>query len=218
MGEFMRRGGAAQYLRNICDTRPMIVVIVALESELARQPLPAEAQLIHCGVGKINAALAASEAISRFRPRMVVNYGTAGAVHSGAKGLLRVGRVIQRDMDAEPLAPRGTTPFSSVPRMIESGEPGICCATGDSFVRAPDEWLKAQRADVVDMELFAIAETCRRAGVPWWACKYVTDSADESAANDWNERVGAGEALFLTALGERLAADTATSWTRATRD
>lgn len=183
----------------------MIVVIVALESELARQRLPAEALLIHSGVGKINAALAAAEAIVRFSPRLVVNYGTAGAVHPGAHGLLRIGRVIQRDMDAEPLAPRGTTPFGSVPMTIESGEPGICCATGDSFVRAPDAWLKAQGADVVDMELFAIAETCRRAGVPWWACKYVTDSADASAADDWNARVGSGEALFLEALAGRLA-------------
>jgi adenosylhomocysteine nucleosidase len=186
-------------------TQPLIVVIVALESELARRPLPAEAQLIHSGVGKINAALAARDAIDRFRPRLVVNYGTAGAVHSGAHGLLRVSSVIQRDMDAEPLAPRGTTPFGSVPTLIESGEPGICCATGDSFVRAPDGWLKAQGADVVDMELFAIAETCRRAGVLWWACKYVTDSADESAADHWNARVGEGEALFLAALEERLA-------------
>lgn len=182
----------------------MIVVIVALESELARQPLPAEAQLIHSGVGKINAALAAREAIERFRPRLVVNYGTAGAVHAGAHGLLCVSRVIQRDMDAEPLAPRGTTPFGSVPGRIESGESGICCATGDSFVRAPDEWLKKQGADVVDMELFAIAEVCRRAGVPWWACKYVTDSADESAADQWSARVGDGEALFLEALAQRL--------------
>lgn len=183
----------------------MIVVIVALESELARQPLPAEAMLIHSGVGKINAALAASDAIARYRPRLVVNYGTAGAVHPGAQGLLHVGRVIQRDMDAEPLAPRGTTPFGSSPSSIESGRQGACCATGDSFVRAPDAWLRTQGADVVDMELFAIAETCRRAGVPWWACKYVTDSADESAADDWNARVGAGEALFLEALAQRLA-------------
>lgn len=187
----------------------MIVVIVALESELARQPLPAEVKLIHSGVGKINAALAASDAIGRFRPRLVVNYGTAGAVHSGSRGLLHVGRVIQRDMDAEPLAPRGATPFGSVPRMIESGEPGICCATGDTFVRAPDAWLNAQGADVVDMELFAIAEACRRTGVPWWACKFVTDNADESAADDWNARVGAGEALFLEALARRLAARSA---------
>lgn len=166
--------------------------------------MPGGVQLVHSGVGKINAALAAREAIAEFRPRLVVNYGTAGAVHAQARGLLRVARVIQRDMDAEPLAPRGRTPFASVPDELHSGEEGVCCATGDSFVRAPDAWLLAQRADVVDMELFAIAETCRRAGIPWWACKFVTDSADESAADDWQARVGAGEPLFLAALAERL--------------
>lgn len=166
--------------------------------------MPAGAHLIHCGVGKINAALAAREAIHDFRPRLVVNYGTAGAVHPGAHGLLRVARVIQRDMDAEPLAPRGVTPFATVPMEIASGEAGVCCATGDNFVRAPDAWLNAQGADVVDMELFAIAEVCRRAGIPWWACKFVTDGADESAADDWSVRVSHGEPLFLAALAERL--------------
>lgn len=166
--------------------------------------MPEGVHLVHSGVGKINAALAAREAIQEFRPRLLVNYGTAGAVHSGAHGLLPVARVIQRDMDAEPLAPRGVTPFGSVPSELFSGQPGVSCATGDSFVRAADAWLHAQGADVVDMELFAIAEVCRRAGIPWWACKFVTDSADESAADDWSARVGAGEPLFLKALAERL--------------
>jgi adenosylhomocysteine nucleosidase len=185
----------------------MVVVIVALESELSRQPMPAGVQLVHSGVGKLNAALAARDAIDRYRPRLVVNYGTAGAVHPGVHGLLTVGRVLQRDMDAEPLAPRGVTPFAVLPPEIQSGAAGVCCATGDSFVRAPDAWLRAQGADVVDMELFAIADVCRRAGLPWWACKYVTDGADASAADDWAARVGAGETLFLAALAARLQRD-----------
>ncbi len=166
--------------------------------------MPAGVQLLHSGVGKINAALAAREAVERYRPALIVNYGTAGAVHAGAQGLLSVGRVIQRDMDAEPIAPRGVTPFSSLPAEILAGEPGVCCATGDSFVRAPDAWLRAQHADVVDMELFAIADVCRRHGVPWWACKYVTDNADDTAGDDWAARVSGGEPLFLQALQRRL--------------
>lgn len=166
--------------------------------------MPVGVQLVHSGVGKLNAALAARDAIEQYRPRLVVNYGTAGAVHPGVHGLLTVARVLQRDMDAEPLAPRGVTPFAVLPAEIQCGETGVCCATGDSFVRAPDAWLRAQGVDVVDMELFAIADVCRRAGLPWWACKYVTDSADDSAADDWSARVGAGETLFLEALAARL--------------
>lgn len=166
--------------------------------------MPAGVQLVHSGVGKINAALAARDALERFGPRLIVNYGTAGALHAGAHGLLTVGRVIQRDMDAEPIAARGVTPFSSLPAEILADEPGVCCATGDSFVRAPDAWLAAQRADVVDMELFAIADVCRRHDVAWWACKFVSDSADHTAGDDWAARVGAGEPLFLRALEQRL--------------
>jgi adenosylhomocysteine nucleosidase len=178
----------------------MIVVIVALEDELSRQPMPDGVVLVHSGLGKINAALATYESIARHRPRLVVNYGTAGAVHPLAAGLLEVGRVIQRDMDAEPLAPRGSTPFAHLPNLIQSGNQGIYCATGDSFVRAADAWLLAQQVDVVDMELYAIADVCRRMNVPWKAWKYVTDNADDAAASDWSARVNAGEPLFLSAL------------------
>jgi hypothetical protein len=40
--------------------------------------------------------------------------------------------------------------------------------------------------------------------VPWWGCKFVTDSADGTAGNDWSERVSRGEPLFLQALRQRL--------------
>jgi adenosylhomocysteine nucleosidase len=157
-------------------------------------------QLLHSGVGKINAALTACDAIARFKPRLIVNYGTAGALQSGASGLIEIGSVIQRDMNAEPLAPRGVTPFSDSSAEIHSGHAGLRCATGDSFVTAADEWLVHQRADVVDMELYAIAHVCRRSGVPWRAFKFVTDAADDSAADHWNERVGHGEEQFVAAL------------------
>jgi adenosylhomocysteine nucleosidase len=178
----------------------MIVLIVALEDELSRQPMPEGVVLIHSGVGKLNAALATVAAIAQHRPRLIINYGTAGAVHERARGLLEVGRVIQRDMDAEPLAPRGTTPFATLPSDIRSGVTGICCATGDSFVRSADAWLHEQHADIVDMELFAIADVCRRSALPWRAWKYITDNADDNAANDWSATVNAGEPLFMQAL------------------
>lgn len=183
-----------------------MVVIVALESELSRQPLPQGVQLLHSGVGKINAALAAQSALERWRPRLVVNYGTAGAVHANVHGLLSVARVLQRDMDAEPIAPRGRTPFAAQPEVLESGVSGVCCGTGDSFVRGADAWLEQRGVDVVDMELFAIAAACERAAVPWRAWKFVTDRANEAAPADWQARVGDGEQLFLRALARQLRA------------
>jgi adenosylhomocysteine nucleosidase len=183
----------------------MLLVIVALEDELSRQPLPPGVQLEHCGVGKVNAALATAEALRRHAPRIVVNFGTAGAVRGGVHGLLEVTRVRQRDMLAVPLAPRGVTPFDARPPELANGRAGLCCGSGDSFVTAVDPWLAAQGIDLVDMELWGIACACERAGVPWRAWKYVTDQADEGAADDWQARVGEGERLFLAQLAAGLA-------------
>jgi adenosylhomocysteine nucleosidase len=174
----------------------MVVIIVALESELSSQRWGAGVQLVHSGVGKINATLATCVAIARYRPALIVNYGTAGAVSVRAKGLLEVGSVVQRDMMAMPLAPRGVTPFASDAARIDSGRVGVVCATGDSFVTASDPWLSEQQVDIVDMELFAIAKVCRVRGIPWRAFKYVTDGANDKAAAEWSERVGGGEQLF----------------------
>jgi len=178
----------------------MLLVIVALEEELSRQPLPAGVALVHSGVGKVNAALATAEALRAHAPSLVVNFGTAGALSPAAHGLVEIGRVIQRDMQAEPLAPRGVTPFDQRPPQLANGREGLCCATGDSFVSAADPWLVEHGADLVDMELWGIAMACERAGCPWRAWKYLTDRADDSAAGDWQARVGLGERLFLERL------------------
>ena len=178
----------------------MLLVIVALEEELSRQALPAGVVLVHSGVGKVNAALATAEALREHAPTLVVNFGTAGALSPAAHGLVEVGCVVQRDMLAEPLAPRGVTPFDHRPPELANGRAGLRCATGDSFVTAPDAWLTAHGIDLVDMELWGIAMACERAGCRWRAWKYLTDKADGEAAGDWQAKVGEGERLFLARL------------------
>jgi len=178
----------------------MLLVIVALEEELSRQPLPAGVVLVHSGVGKVNAALATAAALREHAPTQVVNFGTAGALSAAAHGLVEVGRVLQRDMLAMPLAPRGVTPFDARAAELGNGRGGLLCASGDSFVSAPDPWLAAQGVDLVDMELWGIAMACERAACPWRAYKYLTDQADGAAAGDWQARVNQGERLFLERL------------------
>lgn len=176
-----------------------ILILTALESELAATDAPAGVAVVHCGVGKVNAALHATAAILERRPRAVINFGTAGKIDPRHEGLLEVGAVIQRDMAAMPLAPRGVTPLmdpQQQPARLESGYPGVLCGTGDSFVTAADDWLVAQKVDLVDMELFAIARVCHHFGLPWRAFKFVTDGADDDAADDWQARVHLGAALF----------------------
>jgi adenosylhomocysteine nucleosidase len=186
-----------------------IIILTALPHELAAADAPAGVDVVYCGVGKVNAALHATQVILERRPSLIINFGTAGKIDPHHDGLLEIAAVVQRDMLAMPLAARGVTPLmpeAEQPPRLESGYPGVVCGTGDSFVSSADEWLHQQRIDLVDMELFAIARVCRHFGVPWRAFKFITDGADEGAADDWESRVHLGAELFWRHLPHVIAA------------
>lgn len=174
-----------------------IAIAVALPQELDSALLQGAAQVFYTGVGKLNAALATLQALQSYQADILINFGTAGAVHTGLSGLLPVARAVQRDMNAESLAPRGTTPFYYGPQQLASGQSGWVCGTGDSFVSAHDPWLATAGIDLVDMELFAIASVCHRQGTPWRSMKFVSDQANGDAPGDWQSNVRQGEQLFV---------------------
>lgn len=170
-----------------------ILLLVAMEAELARAPRR-DMQLVHTGIGKVNAAWRCAEALAQHRPDLVVNFGTAGAVTPGLSGLLEVGATLQRDMDLRSLGlSLGTTPFEDDSAIIRFSHAPLTCGTGDSFVAAPP----AISCDLVDMGLYAIAKVCRAAGVPLRAFKYVSDRADSAAPTDWTAALQHAEAAFL---------------------
>ena len=180
-----------------------LLIITALESELKRETLPSGVEIVYSGIGKINAAVTSLKAIHQFSPKIILNFGTAGKINPQLHGLLEIGRVIQRDMDAEPLAPRGTTPFCNRPtEYLSSGK--FLCGSGDSFVTAQDPWLQSQGVDVVDMELFAIAAIAHEHQIPWHSFKYITDDANETSGDDWQSKVHHGQELFLQKIAEIL--------------
>ena len=176
-----------------------LLIITALESELKRNALPNGVEIVYSGVGKINAAVTSIKAIHQYSPKRVLNFGTVGKINPQLQGLLEIGRVIQRDMDAEPLAPRGSTPFCTRPQeYISTGQ--FLCGSGDNFVTAHDPWLQSQGIDVVDMELFAIATVAHDHHIPWHSFKYITDDANENSGDDWQSKVHHGQELFLDKL------------------
>lgn len=179
-----------------------VLIITALASELKQAELPDDVTVVYSGVGKINAAVATLQAIQTHKPGLIINFGTAGKINAALDGLLEIGRVIQRDMTAEPLAPRGHTPFGSRPYEYLSPTGQYVCGTGDSFVTAHDPWLVNHHVDVVDMELFAIAAVAHQLGIPWRSFKYITDAANDDAGDHWQDRVSHGHDLFLEALSQ----------------
>jgi adenosylhomocysteine nucleosidase len=184
--------------------KTQLLIITALESELKREALPTGVRIIYTGVGKINATLASLKAIHECQPRLIVNFGTVGKVNPEVTGLLEIGKVIQRDMSAEPLAPRGITPFCPYPYEYFSIGGEHICGTGDNFVTTQDAWLKSQKVDVVDMELFAIAATAYQFDIPWQSFKYITDDANVNAGDDWQDKMHYGQELYLHKLNQLL--------------
>lgn len=180
-----------------------LLIITALESELKREALPSSVEIVYTGIGKINAAITSIKAIHQYSPKRILNFGTAGKIKPELQGLLEIGRVIQRDMQAEPLAPRGSTPFCVRPQeYLSTGQ--FVCGSGDSFVTAHDPWLHSLGVDVVDMELFAIAAVAHDHQIPWQSFKYITDDANESSGEDWQAKVHHGQDLFLEKMRDLL--------------
>ncbi|QWE09443.1 5'-methylthioadenosine nucleosidase [Polynucleobacter ibericus] len=176
-----------------------LLIITALESELKRAALPSSVEIVYSGIGKINAAITSLNAIQQFSPKRIINFGTVGKINPDLHGLLEIGKVIQRDMDAEPLAPRGSTPFCPRPQeYLSTGQ--FLCGSGDSFVTGRDPWLLSQGVDVVDMELYAIAAIAYDHHIPWQSFKYITDDANENSGDDWQSKVHHGQELFLEKL------------------
>jgi len=180
------------------------IIITALANELDASLVPKGVRIFYSGIGKLNAAMTTYQAIEQSRPRRIFNFGTVGAVAPRASGLIEIQRVVQRDMVAEPLAPRGQVPFCTRPYEYLSGSGLYTCGTGDSFVMAKDPWFEANNVDVVDMELFAIAAIAHDHNIAWRSFKYVTDHTNEDSGQEWQQKVRHGERLFVELLNEVL--------------
>lgn len=176
------------------------LIVTALPQELANEPIEHDIPVIFTGIGKLNAAFALMDAINTYQPDLVLNFGTAGRLLPTISGLVEVADVLQRDMAAEPLAPRGSTPFDQTPSVLQSGFEGVRCATGDSFVSESEPWLHAQNVAIVDMELFALALICHRKGIAWRSFKYITDDTNQDSGQEWADQMHHGRDLFLAKL------------------
>ncbi|MEY3724638.1 MAG: hypothetical protein RLZZ365_573 [Pseudomonadota bacterium] len=181
-----------------------ILLLVALKNELEAITIPKNIAVAYTGIGKINAATVTQSAIIHYQPSLIINFGTAGGINPKLTELVTIGRVIQRDMNAQPLAPRGITPFCTKPPEYVSQSGKYTCGTGDSFVTSTDPWLIEQKVDVVDMELFAIAALAHQHQIPWRSYKFISDSADDLAGEQWHEKINHGEELFLEELKQLL--------------
>ena len=150
----------------------------------------------HTGVGKINATYNTLRLINIHKPKLIINYGTAGAVNTQLNGIIECTKFYQRDMDVRILDfELGETPFDQVKEIITSKN-GYSCGTGDNFVNKKID----MEVDVVDMEAYAIAKVCKLENIEFKCFKYISDNTDENANNDWNKNLALGVSIFATTI------------------
>jgi adenosylhomocysteine nucleosidase len=181
-----------------------ILIVCALEVETQNQLN--DWNVLYTGVGKVNATYHMTKGIldgitHGQRPRMVINYGTAGSRKIKKKTLVDCTKFVQRDMDVTGLGfMRGETPFEDdIPLMLDFGitpynniKRRATCGSGDSFVEDRTQYY----GEVVDMEAYALAKVCQWYDVPFVSFKYITDCADEQAHEDWEANLSDGIVQF----------------------
>jgi adenosylhomocysteine nucleosidase len=171
---------------------PATLVVIALEVETQGLFAARGVPVLYTGIGKINAAMALTRALARYRHGghalpVVLNLGTAGSRHFPRGALIECHDFVQRDMDLSALGfAVGHTPFDETPARLEFARafthlPTGICGSGDSFETGEPR----VHCEVVDMEAYALAKVCRVEGAAFACAKYITDGADATAALDW---------------------------------
>lgn len=166
-------------------SRDTPLLVVAMHEEAVH--LRTEVPVLVTGPGKVRAAGTVAALLAVTPPAYVVNLGTAGGLRAGLDGVHEIGTVLQHDFDDEGLFELTGRHFGAP---IELGD-GPVLATGDRFVSGgPVREALAARADLVDMEGYAVAAACLAAQVPVRLVKLVSDDAGEDAHRTWAESVG----------------------------
>ena len=170
-----------------------ILVAYALKEEMFPLAIAgAETATVITGIGKTPASLAF--AIAEHRPDAVLNIGTVGTYRHRVGDILVSRKFVDRDIQRLPLdgVPKALeTEQGMLPQwrsFIEGQESRdtMTINTGDNFVTSAAEDLGC---DAVDMESFAMAWTCRKAGLPFVAVKYVTDILGHNSVAAWAEKL-----------------------------
>jgi adenosylhomocysteine nucleosidase len=183
-----------------------VLFVCALEEESAR--LPADADVLHLGVGKVQAAaaLAGRLADGGARPDLVVNLGTAGGLHGQPTGtIVEVASVVQHDFDHVGVSAFVGRPLPGGPITLP-GPDGATgrLVTGDRLITdAGERTLLAEHADVVDMEGYAVAAVCERLRIPVWLVKAVSDGADDTTVTGWHDALDHCAQRLAAWAGER---------------
>lgn len=172
-----------------------------------------EIVLVRCGIGKVNAAICAQILISELNVNAIINTGVAGAINDNLDVLdIVVSKdVLYHDFDVTGFGHK----LGEIPRMersIFSADDDLVekaldaskktlekhnaikgrIVSGDIFVsdfKIKKSLLENFNADCTEMEGAAIGHTCYVNDIPFIIIRSMSDKADGSAHNNFNEFV-----------------------------
>lgn len=203
-------------------------LIVAMTSEyeaLRRAGVP---DVVQSGIGKADAARAATELILQDRPDCIINSGCAGGIAPG----LRMFDIVLGAQTAyhDAWCGEGSLPgqiqgqpqrFDADPALLRTAlalqdryplRSGLIC-TGDQFLTTPEDDARVRGiypdALACDMESAAIAQVCRHYGVPFLSFRLISDvhtsrEDTETAYRDFWKQIADDSFTFLRHLTESL--------------
>jgi futalosine hydrolase len=198
------------------------LVVCALLAELRYVAERPNVEVLACGIGPVEAAVAVSGALARGRYDAVVNAGIAGAF----RGSARVGdSVLVRDEMLADLGLEGGGPLSlpDGATLVEraAADPallGICTPTALPLVRgvtvaqvtatdATATRLRARyTADVESMEGFSVLRAAAVAKIPALEVRGISNYVGDRASGEWDFAAGArATARALEAVLDRIA-------------
>ncbi|MCE5001932.1 5'-methylthioadenosine/S-adenosylhomocysteine nucleosidase [Staphylococcus pseudoxylosus] len=159
--------------------------------------------LTQSGIGKVNVAISTTLLINQFKPDLIINTGSAGALDKS----LNVGDVVASDMvayhDADARAfgyqlgqiPQMPAQFVADKALINKAIEAIeqqqinaktgLIVSGDSFIGTSEQRMAIKtnfpQAMAAEMEATAIAQTCHQFNMPFIITRAISDLADGDA-------------------------------------
>lgn len=154
--------------------------------------------LVFCKIGKINAAICSSILLSKFNINSIINIGTCGAISNfKISDILLINESFDHDIDltifgyeigqlpSEDISVKSSDIYNKkiINILEEIGfnfvKKNILCSSGDKFININNfkniSLFNSKKIDCVDMELFAIAMTCKKFNIPFVSLKLVSD-------------------------------------------
>ena len=173
---------------------------------------------LECGVGKVNAAMSATELILSDRAEIILNAGLSGAVDALSRNDVVAGEsYVECDFDISAFGYRRgektdkTFIHHADKELLSKASEidGVKLAklgTGDFFMNdtnKKEEYKKEFRINAFDMETAAIAAVCDRYEIPFLSFRKISDDSD-NAVNEYSEMNSKKEADLTNVLFEFL--------------